>query len=110
MPSLTSADSTNDFDGIAISKLDGDKLAPRNNLTVAFHCDTLAFQPEITDYVGQVDSRFELSRLAVNAEPDHVKGCSELLNKHAITRLDGLARRVDGALKASKILCESPWK
>ena len=75
MSLLTPADSTDDLDGIAISKLDGDEFTARHNLAVAFHGDAFAFQSEIADHICQFDGRFELSRLAVNAEADHFKEC-----------------------------------
>lgn len=74
---LPSADRADDFDRVAIGKLDGDELAARNNLAVAFHCDPFAFQPQIADQIRHLDRRFEPPRLSVNAEPDHFSATAQ---------------------------------
>ena len=74
---LPSAYRADDFDGVAIGELDGDELAARNNLAVAFHSDPFAFQPQIADQIRHLDSRFELPRFSVNAEPDHFSATAQ---------------------------------
>ena len=70
---LTAADSADDFDGVTVGKLDRDELAAGNNLSIAFDRNAFTLQPEIADQVRHDDRGFELTRLSINAEPNHLK-------------------------------------
>lgn len=70
---LTAADGADNFDGVTVGKLDRDELAARNNLTIAFDRNAFTLQPEIADQVRHHDRGFELTRLSIDAEPNHFK-------------------------------------